>query len=267
MPTLAAARRLKTSGALAKTSAGGEISVLDPGGFGAVTINKAITIDGDGTLAGILAAGVNGVIVSAGATDKVVLRNISIAGAGTGLDGVRFLSGKNLVLDHVTIYGFTGDAVEMNITSTFSNMEIHDSTITGAAVGVKVSNVGGGGALSLANLYNVRIESTTTNAVQALANGRVHVSDSMISSNGNGLNANASTAVINAEGNQLAFNGNAAVNASVSGATIRLSNNEIYNNTTGIAIAVGATVTTTSNNRVFANGSNTAPNGGAITQQ
>ena len=31
-------------GAISKTAAGGEINVLDPGGFGAVTITKAITI-------------------------------------------------------------------------------------------------------------------------------------------------------------------------------------------------------------------------------
>jgi hypothetical protein len=255
------------AGAISKTAAGGEISALDPAGFGGVTISMSITINGDGTLAGITASLVNGIIINAGANDKIVLRNLAINGAGNGLDGIRFLAGKNLVIDNVKIYGFTGDGVEMNITSTFSNMEIHDSVITGTAVGVKVSNVGGGGALSLANLYNVRIESTTTNAVEAQANGRVHVSHSMISSNGNGLNANASTAVINAEANQLAFNGNAAVNAAVAGATIRLSNNEIYNNTVGIAIAAGATVATTGNNRVFANGSSTAPNGGAITQQ
>src|SRR2546421_7915819 len=47
------------AGAISKTAAGGEISVLDPGGFGAVTITKAITIDGEGTLAGILNATVN----------------------------------------------------------------------------------------------------------------------------------------------------------------------------------------------------------------
>src|SRR5881296_1127694 len=48
------------AGAISKTAASGEISVLDPGGFGAVTITKAITLDGDGTLAGILSAGFNG---------------------------------------------------------------------------------------------------------------------------------------------------------------------------------------------------------------
>src|ERR1044071_7583262 len=55
------------AGAISKTAAGGEISVLDPGGFGAVTITKSITISGDGTLAGIVSAGTNGIIVNAGA--------------------------------------------------------------------------------------------------------------------------------------------------------------------------------------------------------
>ena len=52
------------AGAISKTAANGEISVLDPGGFGAVTITKSITLNGEGTLAGILNAGTNGVIVS-----------------------------------------------------------------------------------------------------------------------------------------------------------------------------------------------------------
>src|ERR671931_292312 len=44
------------AGAISKTAAGGEISVLDPGGFGAVIITKSITINGDGTLASIVAS-------------------------------------------------------------------------------------------------------------------------------------------------------------------------------------------------------------------
>ena len=43
------------AGAIGKTLAGGEISVLDPGGYGTVTITKSITINGNGTLASILA--------------------------------------------------------------------------------------------------------------------------------------------------------------------------------------------------------------------
>src|SRR5205809_6481829 len=68
------------AGAISKTAAHGEINVLDPGGFGAVTITKAITIDGDGTLAGILSSLTNGIIVSAGANDVVIIRSVSING-------------------------------------------------------------------------------------------------------------------------------------------------------------------------------------------
>src|SRR4051812_1700969 len=48
------------AGAISKTAARGEISVLDPGGFGTVNITKAITLNGTGTLAGILASSTNG---------------------------------------------------------------------------------------------------------------------------------------------------------------------------------------------------------------
>src|ERR1044071_1841781 len=79
------------AGAISKTAASGEISVLDPGGFGAVNITKAITINGDGTLAGILASLTTGIIVNAPAsTDVVVLRNLSINGANNGTNGIRF---------------------------------------------------------------------------------------------------------------------------------------------------------------------------------
>src|ERR671937_459447 len=48
------------AGAISKTAIAGEIDALDPGGFGAVTITKSITIDGSGTFASVLASGTNG---------------------------------------------------------------------------------------------------------------------------------------------------------------------------------------------------------------
>src|SRR5437762_10508047 len=80
------------AGAISKTAAGGEIDALDPGGFGAVTITKAITIDGGGgQVAGILSGASNGIIVNAGVNDVVTLRNIRIDGAGAGLNGIQYL--------------------------------------------------------------------------------------------------------------------------------------------------------------------------------
>src|ERR1700716_2523461 len=73
------------AGAISKTAASGEIDVLDPGGFGALTITKGITIDGGGgQVASVLVAGTNGIVVSAGTTDVITLRNLRINGlAGT----------------------------------------------------------------------------------------------------------------------------------------------------------------------------------------
>src|SRR5258708_5385658 len=69
------------NGALAKTNPGGEIDVLDTGGFGPAFINKAITIDGSGVLASSLAVStVTGVTVNAGANDVVILRHLLITG-------------------------------------------------------------------------------------------------------------------------------------------------------------------------------------------
>src|SRR5688500_658928 len=53
------------AGAYVKTAIGGEINVLDPGGFGSLTISKSITIDGGGVTGSILSSGTNGIIVNA----------------------------------------------------------------------------------------------------------------------------------------------------------------------------------------------------------
>lgn len=60
-PCSRTAPRKTFAGAISKTAAKGEINVLDPGGFGAVTITKSITIDGSGgSIAGVLVSGVSG---------------------------------------------------------------------------------------------------------------------------------------------------------------------------------------------------------------
>ena len=74
------------AGAISKTAAGGEIDALDPAGYGAVTITKAITIDGGGgQVASVLVSGTNGIVINANAsTDVVILRNLRINGIGSG---------------------------------------------------------------------------------------------------------------------------------------------------------------------------------------
>src|SRR5215471_17088044 len=76
------------AGAISKTAPAGEINVLDPGGFGAVTITKSITISSECTEAGVLVSGTNGIVISAGATDAIILKGLDIEGLGTGLNGI-----------------------------------------------------------------------------------------------------------------------------------------------------------------------------------
>src|SRR6266567_4823465 len=60
------------AGAISKTATSGEINVLDPGGFGGVTITKAITIRSDHIEAGVLVSGTNGIVVNVASTDNVL---------------------------------------------------------------------------------------------------------------------------------------------------------------------------------------------------
>ena len=101
------------AGAISKTAAGGEINALDSGGFGAVTITKAITIDGGSESAGVLGAGTNGVIVNAGPNDVVILRHLDINGVGTGLRGVKFMAGKTLIIEDSKISRFSDRAISV----------------------------------------------------------------------------------------------------------------------------------------------------------
>src|SRR5260221_8365908 len=105
------------AGGNSKTAPGGEIDALDPGGFGAVTITKAITIDGGGgQVASGLVSGTNGIVVVANAsTDIVILRNLRINGIGTGINGIQMNSAKGLIIQHCDIFGFNNNGI--NITS------------------------------------------------------------------------------------------------------------------------------------------------------
>jgi hypothetical protein len=243
------------AGAISKTAAGGEISVLDPGGFGAVTITKSITINGDGTLAGILASLVNGIIINAGTNDKVTIRNISINGIGNGINGIRFLAGNQLSVQNVTISGFTGSGIDISKTAS-GIVSVKDTVITQCTTGVNVTTTSG---FVAAAIDNVRLENMS-NGVVAASNTVVTIRNSTVfQNNTNGLQASTGTSTINAENVLVSSNGT-GINASASGATIRLSRTAILNNGTGINIAGGAIVASFQNNVIAGNAGGVNPN-------
>ena len=119
------------AGAISKTATNGEISALDPGGYGAVTITKSITINGTGTLAGITAGSANAIVINATATDVVVLRDLQIIGTTVlASTGIRVVSGgTSVVVDGVNVQGFDTGILTTSDTLTTTNLTVINSTI------------------------------------------------------------------------------------------------------------------------------------------
>jgi len=72
-------------GAHDKTNPDGEITVLDPGGYGALTITKSVSIvnDGMGEASVLVSGGATGIIINAGPASYINLRGITIQGIGS----------------------------------------------------------------------------------------------------------------------------------------------------------------------------------------
>jgi hypothetical protein len=153
------------AGAISKTAAGGEINCLDPGGFGALTITKAITIIcGENGESGVLVSGTNGITVAAGPTDRVVLQGLDFQGLGSGINGINITSGAEVDIIRCTIQAFTGNGV--NVTSSTANTTV---IIKGSFIAFNGGglNVQGNGVANVASLVDTLVESNTTFAVQA----------------------------------------------------------------------------------------------------
>lgn len=127
------------AGAISKTATGGEINVLDPAGYGGVTITKSITISSEGFEAGVLVSGTNGIIVNAGSGD-VHLRGLDIEGLGTGLNGINFISGGSLTVDKCTIQNFTQRGIDF-APGAKAKLTVLDTTIR------NMNNMTNGGAI------------------------------------------------------------------------------------------------------------------------
>jgi hypothetical protein len=161
------------AGAIARTVAGGEINVLDPGGFGALTITKSITVRSDHTEAGVLVSGTDGIVVAAAATDTVVLEGLDFDGAtGTGLNGVNVLSGQRVYILRCAIRRFSGNGVNVASNTPNTHVFINNSFINLNGGGV---NVQGNGTGNTAEIYNTTIDGNTNFAAQASGAGNLIV--------------------------------------------------------------------------------------------
>jgi len=258
------------AGAISKTAKDGEISVLDPGGYGAVTITKSIYINGThgAGYGSIINSLVNGVIVNI--TDvndvrkAVRLRALDINGVSTGINGVSIVAANNVYVEDCVIDGNTGDGTSSGIgirvaTAASVNLFVSDTRIHKNVTGIRVNTTAG---FAVANIRNCNIEGNTT-GVNAASNSFVTVSDSRISNNTSvGLNASVSGANLTAAGNVIS-NNITGINAAA-GSSIKALSNEVVFNTTGFG-GTTAQIQTDGQNRNAGNTTPGAPGGGLVT--
>jgi hypothetical protein len=262
------------AGAISKTAACGEIDVLDPGGFGTVTIVKPITIDGLGPMASILAAGTNGININipagdiagcpAGAAHVVTLRNLSINGAGSGLIGINAISVEELHVENVTVFGFrAGSALGLSFHPNVSaGLYVHNSVFTDM-LNQGISVVPGPAATVNVSIKNSKMSQNGGGMIVA-DNGYGTVTDSVVAGNGGygfQVVGNAAYAKVHLDRTVATDNGVAGVRTDGALAVIRLSASTLVNNSTGISIN-GGTVVTYGNNTIGGNlpGGDGAPN-------
>src|SRR5437868_2417162 len=231
------------AGAISKTASGGEIDALDSGGFGAVTITKPITIDGNGVEASVLTT-VNGIIINytAPAIGTVTLRNLEItfSGTGTGTGVVIVAAGAtqgHVVLDHVAIFGFTQRAVNMAGTTPINldvrNCHFWNNTQTALAI-VPSTTTALHAEIDSSDISNNGASAGSAGAVYAQTGGKIHVRNSTMSFN------TASAAEAGSGGEVFVDDCVMGMNqfgAKTSGGTLWLSRSVIYGSTGGSAVS------------------------------
>jgi hypothetical protein len=250
------------AGAISKTSPGGEIDALDPGGFGGVTITKSITFDGGGgQVASILVSGTPGITVNA-TGGIVILRNMRLNGivqsGSAGTIGVNVVLASRVIIEKCDIFGFSGFGVSATPSTGPLYLQIQETTLnnnggglgtkpTGGAVvnaeivsshidanggGVKFDGTGGGA--TNAAITNSSISLNTNNAMNAQSGGsggNVNVdmmSDVLANNGGTAVIANQASGgatVVTVGNTVLSYNGTAWSNSSAT--LLSFKNNQV----------------------------------------
>jgi hypothetical protein len=181
---------------------------------------------------------------------------LGITGAGLsgtptnpGLNGIRYINGGRLVVEKCAIEGFSQNGIDVSLTGDGS-LEVNNTSITRVASGIHLTSTTG---RLQASIDRVHITGST-NGIDSLY-GLVQVSNSVITQNsGVGIFAEGgSISVVNSM-----LTSNAIAVQTQTGATVRVSNNDVYDNLGGFVCGGGVLASTGDNRK----GGNT---GGSVT--
>jgi hypothetical protein len=243
------------AGAIAKTAEGGEISVLDPGGYGAVLITKSITINGTpgSGYGSMLATGVAGVTIDLPPSDPyrtVRLNRMDINGLSKGGHGIRIVNnataGISVAIENTSIDGFAGHGI-LDERSEGGKLTVANTVVRHTLLsGIKIA--AGGKNPIRATLSNVRVHNSLQAGLTVNGGARAMVVDSVFSGSGLGVDVEDPGSEAFVHGSRISENTTGLFTSG--GAVLRLSNSDVTFNGTGAATPVESF----SSNRFIGNG-------------
>jgi hypothetical protein len=242
---------------------GGEVLALDSAGFGStVSINKAISIiAAPGVYAGITVfPGMTGIFVSAGASDTVILRGLTIINQGSIGNGIQVFTVGTLHIESCLVEGFTDHGADGLSFGSAGALEVKDSKFIGNNIGIFVAPPPGP---VVATIDHVRFEGdgAQNSAGLFLNTGttsiRATVTNSLASGCGAGFAVGGAAAELSLE-NCVASNNGEGVG--VNSGLARVSNCTITDNTSGLANVAtsGSFILSRGNNTIEGNVTNTS---------
>jgi hypothetical protein len=209
--------------------ANGEIDVLDPAGYGPLTITHGIAIQAHG-FGGITQTAGIAITISVTTSEPVTLNGLLIDGAGTGQFGINITSGPSVQILNSVVRHFQFGIAD-NTSTDGATLLIQDTTASdNQSTGIVVAPTG---AAAKATLN--RITANNNNAQGVGTNSDTTIANSVVSNNFRGLQS--------------------------SGGVTWLAKNVISGNSVGVSVAAG-TVKSYGDNYI---NDNTTPVAGSLT--
>jgi Right handed beta helix region len=249
--------------AAANTLADGEITVLDPGDYGGLTITRSISINNDsGGEASITVSGnTTGIIVNApNGAGYVNLRGLTIQGVGFGsTTGLRFNTGFSLTMEGCVVRNHTGDGIEFFPTGS-SNLSMSNTLVAdngGSGIVVSPGSTSVQAALTGVEAYNNSIHGVRVVGTSSTGTINTTVADSVAANNGqHGFSAFSSSGQATNLMVDRSVAANNAVGVSANGAvvTLRVGQSTITGNATSWSVANSAILRSYADNNIDGNG-------------
>jgi len=218
----------------AVTTSGGEIDVLDPAGYGPLTITHGISIQAHG-FAGITQATsmATAITISAGASDAITLNGLLIDGAGTGGYGIVIYTAGSVQILNCVIRFFVNHGIILYTTNTPVNLLVSDTVASDSEVGIYISQMSGASTNTPVTLERISVNNNYAAGV-FVDSGPVMIANSVMSNNSIGLESDSGITWL--------------AHSAISG------NGEFHGS--GVYVGVGGTVNSYGNNHINGNTTN-----------